>query len=171
MNTKQYKGYELFPVTQCQGRKVCVQIRVYKNGAFKFETPMYDRVSIARINAQKTIDNSDTNSDNIKNNPMNMNNPTYEQRVRAIAEEMGFHASGHLAGWNDEIYKAHIIEISIPFARIAVKHISEAYKEGWRWGYEDGIDTEGNHCYDRKKKMIEWGLIPDADKEAVQDAS
>jgi hypothetical protein len=102
-----------------------------------------------------------------------MNNPTYQERVTAIAEEMAkekhpltflcSEKNGHL--WATDYYKkqaAYVIELMLPAARIAVKHMAEAVTRALQQDYAGFPGADGViHTW-----LIEQGLMPDTDQKA-----
>lgn len=93
-----------------------------------------------------------------------MNNPTYQERVQAIAEEMAkekhpltflcSEKNGHL--WATDYYKkqaAYVIELMLPAARIAVKHMAELHT---KWANSIDLTHGSLDTYLRKE-----GLIPE----------
>lgn len=82
---------------------------------------------------------------------------TYDERVRAIAEEM---AGGPLEGLKKVWYIVYMNN-----ARIAVKHMADAYERGFNGGYDFSDDSDMmsfcNEC------MIREGLIPDSEPDIL----
>lgn len=62
MKSTEYKGYELFPVARFDHRKQRAQIKVYKKGAFQFDTSICDTIEVARGEAKEAIDELKTES-------------------------------------------------------------------------------------------------------------
>ncbi len=89
-----------------------------------------------------------------------MNNPTYQERVQAIAEEMAAEEWKHITGnkhfnFYAEKSKEKWINDNLYAARIAVKHITEGIQN---FAAVHGACTMG----DTEKYLIEQGLIPDS---------
>lgn len=89
----------------------------------------------------------------------------YNERVQQIAEEMANYAwleymSNHLSSTSPK-HQERQIEIKMPYARIAVAKMAEAAATF--------MGTLSD--YGRKKRLTEWGLIPEktAEKEAGND--
>lgn len=107
-----------------------------------------------------------------------MNNPTYQERVHAIAEQMAqqvyagtLHAA-KIVGYNQYIKrKRESIGLMMPAARIAVEHMAAAYEQGRAKGYELGVEwSEGKKITITPKfELIGLGLIPDSGREAGED--
>lgn len=91
---------------------------------------------------------------------------TYNERVRAIAEEMAEADAMELSRMNDtnekwedidEATKSKWIAMHMPGARIAVRHMAEQYDEGFQFGVDYQTKSKGglSVC----QKMIQQGLI------------
>jgi hypothetical protein len=85
---------------------------------------------------------------------------TYNERIRAIAEEM---AKGYRPrNWPlyNQRAKDEYINMQLPAARIAVKHMANAAEDAY-------LAVEDGHCMGAGTYVREQGLIPD--QEAGKD--
>jgi len=88
----------------------------------------------------------------------------YDQRVRAIAEDMALadHSGGIWPPEADDKYKAWMTDCYLKAARIAVRHMSVMYQNGYLYNLDLSEDDAG---YDHKIRHLEiikqnLGLIP-----------
>jgi len=110
---------------------------------------------------------------------MSTENQTYEQRVRAIAEEMAQATCKKMAAidgsgltWEDAGKEEQelFIETHVPAAQIAVKHMADicgkSFKEGW-----SSARPSGDMWEEADQLSNSLGLIPDNAQEGGQDAN
>jgi hypothetical protein len=103
-----------------------------------------------------------------------MNNPTYEQRVEAIAKEMAREDGNKIDKVpGEELYILNgivVYDIDVPLwlktngwvaiAHIAVKHMANAAEDAY-------LAVEDGHCMGAGTYVREQGLIPDTDQQQL----
>ena len=88
----------------------------------------------------------------------------YNERVRAIAEEMAAAKHESLHFMRNRFYREEIIRRYYPCARIAVKHMTDAIRK------YDATRINGDPAY-VERYLKEQGLIPDCAQEGGKDAA